>query len=93
MLSSDEINMLLEAIEIWKEMTPVESGNMVAIMNGIVTGDQEEMKAVIHNALEEAHRKRTSRKERGILLQAKLIEMRDKMDVSEAAEFLRKSAS
>lgn len=89
-LTSEEINTLLEAVEMWKEMVQVEGHQLAAVFGSMASGDEEQIKAAMTNAHEEARRKRTSRKEQGILLQAKLIQMRDSKDINEAAEFLKK---
>jgi len=89
-LTSEEINLLLEAVETWKEMMPVDGHELAEMMSGVLLGDKEQIKAAMTNVHEEARRKRILRKEQGILIQAKLIQIRDSRDVNEAAEFLKK---
>lgn len=86
MLTQEDINLLLEAVETWKDIMPVEGHHMEVMMSGIVSGNPEQFKEAMGKAVEEAGRKRRSRKEQAILIQAKLIQMRDKMDVQEALQ-------
>jgi len=89
MLTQEDFNTLLEAVELWKDMMPMEGNQLGEIVQGFMSGDKEQAMARVRAAAEEAGRKHRSRKEQGILLQAKLIQMRDKADLQEVAEFIK----
>ena len=88
-LSRDEFNQLIEAVETWSRTREV-NGNKFMSMMVESMGDPEKSKAMIDAFNEEMQRKAASKRERGILLQAKLIQMRDKADINEAAQFLKR---
>lgn len=89
MLSQDDIKVLLDAVEMWKDAMPMEGAHMVGVMHGMMQGDEQQIKEALVKAAQEAERKRTTRKETGILLQAKLIQMRDQLIVKEELNLLR----
>lgn len=89
-LNQDEIRTLLDALEVWKDMLPMEGDDAAHMIRGLMSGDRDQIQEAVKKAADESYRKRMSRKETAILLQAKLIQMRDAMDVQVGSEFLRR---
>ena len=89
MLTQDDYNTLIEAVEIWKDMMPMEGHQFGDMMTALTSGDSDKLKSVLTNTKEEVGRKRQSRKEQAILLQAKLIQMRDAADLQEVIQSLK----
>ena len=87
-LTRDEINQLIDAVETWSQTNEAPSNHMLSMMIGSI-GNAEKSKEVAAALNEEMRRKAKARREQGILLQAKLIQLRDKADINEAAQFLR----
>ena len=87
-LTRDEFNQLIDAVETWSRTNEV-NGNKFMSMMADSMGDPEKGKQMIEAFNEEMQRKATSKREQGILLQAKLIQLRDKADINEAAQFLK----
>ena len=89
MLNREDINQLIEAVEVWSRTNEVDGRQMLAMMSGSL-GEPDKSKEMIDAFHEEMQRKSKSKREQGILLQAKLIQWRDQMDISGAADFLKK---
>jgi len=87
-LTRDEINQLIDAVETWSRTNEVPGSKLFSMMMGNM-GDPEKSKEMIDSFHEEMSRKANSKREQGILLQAKLIRMRDQADLDEAKEFLK----
>lgn len=86
MLTSDEINLLIEALETWES----EGGIEAALIATLMTRDKPEREAEAF--IEERHREfkgqQRLKKERSIMLKAKLLQLRDKAEVEELVEEL-----
>jgi hypothetical protein len=87
-LTREDINQLIDAVETWSRTNEVDGSKMLSMMMGNM-GDPQKSKEMIEAFNDEMRRKSASKREQGILLQAKLIQLRDKMDISRAADFLK----
>jgi len=77
--SEDEIAVLIEALEAWVNKDAI-SGVMGSLLGTLVSGDEQKEKFAAQQAINDAKRDRDkqNRKERAILMQAKLISMKDR---------------
>ncbi|WP_373649032.1 hypothetical protein [Schlesneria sp. DSM 10557] len=92
-LTREDIALLFDAVERWEQRDG--TGRMMSSMFGsILTKDDPEAKAKFNEEMERIQRQQDledrTKKERGVMLRAKLIALRDSMD---AARLFEQSAS
>jgi len=88
MFTEDEINVLLEAVEAW-EKEDAASGLMSMMLGAMLIKDEAERDAMMEESKAATEAKTNAKKERAILLKAKLIQMRNANIAREAAAFLQ----
>lgn len=75
-LDAEELTVLLEAMEAWVNKDA--AGEILGdVVTSLVSKNQEEAKAIRQECRQKADTARALRKERAILIQAKLIRMKD----------------
>ena len=84
-----DLDVLFEAVEAW-EREDKGPGLMGALLTGMVgenaPGEKSQMERSMEQKQKEADRERKVRKERGVILRAKLIALRDKADAASFAD-------
>lgn len=83
-LTADDLNVLIEAVEAWesKDFASEMMGDMVeAMLIGKDPESRAEYEAKSKQRKDDYKRNQRQRKDRSILLRAKLIQLRDAMDV------------
>ena len=84
MLTRQDVDCLIDAVEAWEKSG--NEGRMIgSLIGSMMCRDDEQRKKVEQEFLareEEGNRKAKTMKERGVLLRAKLIALRDSMDAS-----------
>lgn len=87
MFTIEEIEIFMEALDAWENSAAAGAffGSMLA---SVAAPDKEFAQREIDRQLAEAKEDKKSKKEKAILLKAKLINLKDQIATSEAADFL-----
>lgn len=90
-LTVADINILLEAVDAWEDSDSMMGLTTSMLMLGLgVAGDTaEEKKANLTQTMNEAKAKQENKKEQAIMLKAKLLMLRQKLEVEEVAKEMR----
>jgi len=89
-LTSPEIDTLISALSAWKDDAGVNPGEILGSL--FMTGNPQDAQRKLAEMKDELKREKRQREETAIMLQAKLLVMRqdlDKTEVSQVAEALR----
>ena len=88
-LTVSDVNILIKAVDDWVNSETMDSmlfGIMATVMvSGGSPKDVENAKKVVEKNINDAHSARTQRAETGILLKAKLLKLRDSIEVADAS--------
>jgi hypothetical protein len=87
MFTVEEIELLIEGLTAW-ENSDQAGAILETMLQSVVQQDQEAAKQEALKVIEKAEEKRKRKHDRTILLQAKLIKLKDKLLAGEAADFL-----
>jgi hypothetical protein len=87
MLTSQDIEMLFEALDAWE--TEATSNSMLGSLFAMALS-KDDGKVMAEDILTEGRDKTRTRKEQSILLKAKLLQMRDEAVAQDVSDYLRK---